>query len=229
MSLPLTIPGDPKLILPGIEEIIRRAVDGTIVPLYVDYQNQRVIIGSIRSKASDSKVQIHNGDLEIIDWTKGVILPDKNGTGRTARLQLSWDVSTQAWVTSITQVADGWILKDAGGSGKLCLFGMGYDTSSQNWYPTYSTIASGYSFTSFLLADTGSSGNTCQIKIYYDSSSDNWYPAFENLGTQVVTDGDFTGGSNAIIFADENGNNKRGKLQVEYSSGNWIPLYDTHT
>lgn len=44
--IPITSPADLEDLLPVIQEIIRRAVDGTTLPLFIDPYNMRVGIGT---------------------------------------------------------------------------------------------------------------------------------------------------------------------------------------
>ena len=69
-------------------EVQRRAVDGTVVPLFVDYVNQRVLIGSSAVSASPAKVEITSGDLKIITAGRGVILPAAGGSGNYYRVEV---------------------------------------------------------------------------------------------------------------------------------------------
>ena len=64
----------------AILELQRRAVDGTVVPLFVDYTNQRIVIGGISVSASPAKVEIVAGDLKIVTAGSGVIIPNRSGT-----------------------------------------------------------------------------------------------------------------------------------------------------
>jgi len=64
----------------AIEEIQRKAVDGTIVPLFVDYQNSRVIIGSTSISSSPAKMEVSGGDLKVVTTGYGVIVPNRSGT-----------------------------------------------------------------------------------------------------------------------------------------------------
>lgn len=64
----------------AVAEILRRGVDGTVVPLFVDSVNQRVIIGSTAVSASPAKVEVNGGDLKIVDAGSGVIISNRAGT-----------------------------------------------------------------------------------------------------------------------------------------------------
>src|SRR3990167_2202694 len=81
MPLPLTIQinVDQKLYA-LFQEILRRAPDGTVVPLFVDYNNQRVLIGSISaSAANQGKLEV-TGDIKIIgNATNGLLMSAASG------------------------------------------------------------------------------------------------------------------------------------------------------
>lgn len=64
----------------SILEILRRGVDGTVVPLFVDYKNQRVIIGGTSVSASPATLEIKTGDVKVVAAGSGVILSNRAGT-----------------------------------------------------------------------------------------------------------------------------------------------------
>lgn len=64
----------------AIAEILRRGVDGTVVPLFIDSINQRVIIGATEISAAPAKIEVNGGDLKIVDAGSGVIIPSRNGS-----------------------------------------------------------------------------------------------------------------------------------------------------
>lgn len=76
-ALPLTV--DVGTLTSLVQEVIRRGVDGTIVPLFVDYQNQRVLIGSITASTTQpGKLEV-NGDIKVTDAAKGIVLVASSG------------------------------------------------------------------------------------------------------------------------------------------------------
>lgn len=81
MPLPLSIPIniDQKLYA-LLQEILRRSVDGTVVPLFVDYSGQRVLIGAISaSSANQGKLEV-TGDIKIIgNATNGLLMSAASG------------------------------------------------------------------------------------------------------------------------------------------------------
>ena len=76
----LALPNDPKYLLPILVELLRRAVDGTVPPLFVDYDNQRIIFGGTTISASPATVEIATGDIKIVSSGSGIILPNRAGT-----------------------------------------------------------------------------------------------------------------------------------------------------
>lgn len=92
MSIQLPIPQiDPTLYMLLIE-VLRRAVDGTVPPLFVDYTNQRVIFNGTTISASPANVEVAAGDLKIVTAGKGLILSNQGGT-RFYRLTVDNDGS----------------------------------------------------------------------------------------------------------------------------------------
>lgn len=79
--LVISLPNRVEELLPVLQEIIRRAVDGTVVPLFVDTANQRILVGASEASTSNiGKVEITGGDLKVISSGYGVILPNRAGT-----------------------------------------------------------------------------------------------------------------------------------------------------
>lgn len=64
----------------AILELQRRAVDGTVVPLFVDSTNQRVVIGGTSVSASPAKFEIASGDIKVVAAGSGIILSNRSGT-----------------------------------------------------------------------------------------------------------------------------------------------------
>ena len=81
MSLQLSIPQglDPSLTI-LLLKILSKAIDGSVVPVFVDYTNQRVIIGGTSISAAPAKFEIVSGDLKIVTAGSGVIIPNRAGT-----------------------------------------------------------------------------------------------------------------------------------------------------
>ena len=77
--IPVALPNDINDVLVALQEIIRRAVDGTGVPIFVDVPNQRIIIGGTSSSSSTSKLEVVGGDVKIYTAGSGVIIPDRSG------------------------------------------------------------------------------------------------------------------------------------------------------
>lgn len=86
-------------------DIVRRAVDGTVVPLFVDYSNQRVIVGGTTTVGNNSTVQIQVGDIEVTTAGKGIIIKDDGGSGKTCRMTLTYDSGTGNWTPTFTTVS----------------------------------------------------------------------------------------------------------------------------
>ena len=80
MPLPLSIPINIDARLYALlQEILRRSIDGTAVPLFTDYNNQRVLIGSITaSTANAGKLEV-TGDIRIITSTNGLVMSAASG------------------------------------------------------------------------------------------------------------------------------------------------------
>ena len=80
MPLPLTIPLNVDQSLYALfQEILRRAADGTVVPLFIDYSNQRVLIGAVTaSSANPGKLEV-TGDIRIITSTNGILMSAASG------------------------------------------------------------------------------------------------------------------------------------------------------
>src|SRR3990167_6819399 len=81
MPLPLSIPINIDTHLYALlQEILRRAVDGTTAPLFTDCSGQRVLIGSIVASTSNiGKLEI-TGDVKIIgNATNGLLMSAASG------------------------------------------------------------------------------------------------------------------------------------------------------
>lgn len=104
--IPLTTPNTlTDALLATISEMLRRAVDGTIKPLFVDYTNQRVIIGGTSSAGQNAPLQVQSGDIEITTAGKGLILKDANGSGKTCRITATYDDEVDNWTLTIEHVS----------------------------------------------------------------------------------------------------------------------------
>lgn len=77
-SIPVNV--DILELASAVAEILRRGVDGTVVPLFVDSINQRVIIGNTQASASPASLEIHNGDAKVVTAGSGLILSNRSGT-----------------------------------------------------------------------------------------------------------------------------------------------------
>ena len=60
--------------------LLQKAIDGTVVPLFVDYVNQRILIGTTAVSASAAKVEVVSGDVKIVTAGYGLIVPNRGGT-----------------------------------------------------------------------------------------------------------------------------------------------------
>lgn len=81
MSLPIAIPINIDASTYGVlQAITRRAIDGTVVPILVDYTNQRILIGSTSASASPAKLEVTGGDIKIVTAGSGVIIANRAGT-----------------------------------------------------------------------------------------------------------------------------------------------------
>lgn len=78
ISLP--VPQTVDYLLNLMQEILRRAVDGTVKPLFVDYTNQRVLIGETTASASPASLEVAGGNAKIVSGGKGIILPNSGAT-----------------------------------------------------------------------------------------------------------------------------------------------------
>lgn len=76
ISLPTPLTQD--FLIQVIQEILRRAVDGTNVPLFVDYNNQRVIIGSTSASAAPAKFEVSGGSVKVVTQGQGFIVRADN-------------------------------------------------------------------------------------------------------------------------------------------------------
>lgn len=85
LAIPINI--DSKLYA-LLQEILRRAPDVTVVPLFVDYNNQRVLIGATAVGAGTAGKLEVTGDIRILGSTAGVIMPETSGSSRTYRIQV---------------------------------------------------------------------------------------------------------------------------------------------
>lgn len=62
-------------------DVLRKAVDGTRRPLFVDEINQRVLVGAIGPSASNiGKVEVTGGDVKVVTTGYGVVIPNRSGT-----------------------------------------------------------------------------------------------------------------------------------------------------
>lgn len=81
MPLPLSVPINIDANLYALfQEILRRSVDGTVVPLFADYSGQRVLVGAISaSSANQGKLEV-TGDIKIIgNATNGLLMSAASG------------------------------------------------------------------------------------------------------------------------------------------------------
>lgn len=76
----VSIPNTVEALLPVIQEIVRRAVDGSVVPLLVDSANGRIYIGASTPSASPAKLEINSGDIKVVTAGSGLILSNRSGT-----------------------------------------------------------------------------------------------------------------------------------------------------
>lgn len=77
-----------------LRTILRKALDCTVTPLFVDYKNQRVLIGTtVASTSSPGKVGVSGGDVEIMDADKGLIMKTTDGTRFFVRMVKTSPVS----------------------------------------------------------------------------------------------------------------------------------------
>ena len=77
IAVPNNAPDEIKQLL---QEILRRSIDGTVVPLFTDTTNQRVLVGSASASATPAKMEVNGGDLKIIGGGNGLIIPTRDGT-----------------------------------------------------------------------------------------------------------------------------------------------------
>ena len=101
----LPIKADNNSLSSAVLDIRRRAIDGTVVPLFIDYANQRVIVGAIATANSNAKVQVNGGDIEVIGSTNGIILTDSGGSGHTCRVRATFDAASGDWILSLDTVS----------------------------------------------------------------------------------------------------------------------------
>lgn len=87
--IPVSLPIDSEdpavqkvldLILPAMQEIIRRASDGTAGPLLVDYVNQRLLVGTTTATGDSATKMLVDGDIRVVGSASGIVLPCPNGT-----------------------------------------------------------------------------------------------------------------------------------------------------
>lgn len=79
IKIPTPLKADPALYQ-FLLEILRRAVDGTVVPLFVDYSNNRIIIGGVSASASPATIEVAQGDIKVVSAGSGIILSNRGGT-----------------------------------------------------------------------------------------------------------------------------------------------------
>ena len=92
-------------IISLLSDMLRRSIDGTVVPLFVDSTNQRVIVGSTVSSGNNSLIQVNGGDIETITAGKGIIIKDDGGSGHSVRVTATWDASTNNWTLNLTGIS----------------------------------------------------------------------------------------------------------------------------
>lgn len=63
-----------------LTELQRRVVDGTIKPLFVDYNNQRVLVGAVEATTSNTGKLEVTGNIKIVGASQGIYLADTGGT-----------------------------------------------------------------------------------------------------------------------------------------------------
>lgn len=86
--------------LPSLIDLIRRSIDGTVLPIFVDYTNQRVLIGSTSASTTNpGKLEV-TGDIKIIGTSdlNGLVVADAGGTNHHCRIGAVYDASTTNWV-----------------------------------------------------------------------------------------------------------------------------------
>lgn len=76
----VSIPNKVEDLIGILQDFVRRAIDGTTIPLFVDYTNNRVIIGGIESSSSPATFEIATGDIKVVTAGKGIILSSRDGT-----------------------------------------------------------------------------------------------------------------------------------------------------
>lgn len=74
-----TLPPDYSTAIPTLADAIRRAIDGTVPPLFVDYTNKRVLIGSTTASGT-ATLQVF-GNIAVIASGSGYVFAD--GTKQT--------------------------------------------------------------------------------------------------------------------------------------------------
>lgn len=91
----ISLPANITDAMSALSEIVRRAVDGTVSPLFVDESNQRVLIGAVAVSGSNvGKLEVTGGDIKVVDNAKGIVLNDANGTAY--RLYMDTDGAIRA-------------------------------------------------------------------------------------------------------------------------------------
>lgn len=75
----VTLPDTVEFLIEALEDVVRRAIDGTVVPLVVDYTNQRVLIGATAASTSNPGKMEVTGDLKIIGASSGVVQVSSSG------------------------------------------------------------------------------------------------------------------------------------------------------
>ena len=80
MSINLGVPPVSYDLSILLHEFLRRAIDGTVPPLFVDYVNQRVIFNGTTISAAPAKVEVASGDIKVVSAGSGLILNNLGGT-----------------------------------------------------------------------------------------------------------------------------------------------------
>jgi hypothetical protein len=76
----VAVPNNVEDLLPVIQEIVRRALDSTVLPLVADLTNQRIYVGATTPSDSPAKLEITGGDVKVVSAGSGLILSNRSGT-----------------------------------------------------------------------------------------------------------------------------------------------------